>query len=245
MRKMLQAAVALALVAGLASTAVAMNKTHSLIQAPDGMDRTYAPWAATVYCTLTYYNYWGGWIYVWSGWSPSDVIGLEYDLADCPPASDECTAIAGMWMYLLDAYPSYGFTAAVHLYRAGDQAGHLGAPIYWGEPQEWYDVWNLVIFLELYHAVILALHFENPGTLAVTTEATADMCLPPSGDPPCLSCPQPAYSYYYGSAATGNFSGSTFLSANPNDLLFDAIIACVGPTAVEPSTWGGVKTMYK
>jgi hypothetical protein len=251
MRKMLLAAAVGLIAVSVAGNGLALERTKTLTQIGDNGDRGPGPWGANDGCTLSYYNFCAGWIYVWSGWTASDVIGIEFDPEACGPKPNECATVLGAWVYFLDAYPTYGFTASVGTGKWGNQPGHLGKITSLGDPQEWYDGWN---FVDLHNAHvggggILFIHFDNPGPLAYTTEALPLMCNPDPPRPACQTCPQPASSYYYGSLSTGNFSGSQFYAGvyfpSANDLITDIIVTCIGPTAVEPSSWGNIKAMYE
>lgn len=248
LKKTLMMAVVALIAVSVSSTGYALEKTKTLSQVPETIDRDPGPWGATDYCTLSYYNICAGWIYVWSGWSPSDVAGIEVNPSECPPKAEECASVLGAWVFFLDGYPSYGFTASGAAFKQGDQPGHLGKATHLGAPAEYYDGWN---FIDLNNAHVrgggvVAVHFENPGTLSLVTDGRPQACT--NG---CLQgCPLPARSYYYGSLATGNFSGSPFNATAPSgntsdtDLLIDVIVCCLGPTAVEPSSWGSIKAMY-
>jgi hypothetical protein len=262
-KTLLTAAVAL-LAISVAGTGHAINKTKTLMQVPEDMERDPGPWGATDYCTLSYYNFCAGWIYVWSPWSASDVIGVDIDPnrpgvdpngqpLGCPPKAEECASVAGVWFQMRNAFPSYGYTASVHCYKHGEQPGHLGKPTFWGQPQEWLEGWNFVDLnnCHIRGGGVIAIHFENPGPLSPATDARTLACTNgcfDAGHTP-WPCPGVGYSYYYGTIATGNFSGSPIYSTGVNssycDWLMDVIVCCMGPTAVEPSSWGSIKTMYE
>lgn len=250
MRKSFIAAIVVGTVIALAGSGWALDRPHTLTQIGPNADRGPSPWGSVDFCTLSYYNFCAGWIYVWSGWTASDVIGIEFDPGVCGPP-ELCRTVLGAWVYFLDAYPSYGFTASVGTAKWGNQPGHLGVITSLNDPQEWYDGWN---FADLHDGHvgdggIIFVHFDNPGPMAYVTEALPLMCNPDDPRPACQTCPQPATSYYYGQLATGNFSGSSFYAGiyfpSANDLIMDIIVSCIGPTAVEPSSWGSIKAMYE
>jgi len=56
------------------TTGSALEKTSARL---DGSDRDI--WrAGTVTCSIVYYNTCTGWIWVWSGWSPTDRFGVHF-----------------------------------------------------------------------------------------------------------------------------------------------------------------------
>jgi hypothetical protein len=69
MRKCFLIALAVTLV--VASASFALEKTavrHADIEREN--------WGAATTCTVAYYNFCTGWLWVWSGWSPNDVVGV-------------------------------------------------------------------------------------------------------------------------------------------------------------------------
>jgi hypothetical protein len=248
MRKMLLAAAVCMLAVSVAGNGFALDRAKTLTQIGDE-SRDPSPWGSTDYCTLSYYNTCTGWIYVWGGWSVSDVVGVAFDPASCPPKADECATLLGAWFYFRNTYPTYGYTAAVGCATQGSVPSHLGAVTYLSDPQEWIERWNWVDLANCHvgGGGVAIIHFTATGPLSMATEALPLSC--GGGSKICQTCPQPANSYYYGSLATGNFSGSSFYAGvyNPSatDILMDIVVACVGPTAVESSSWGNLKAMYE
>jgi hypothetical protein len=248
MRRVLLAAAVGITVLAMAGSGMALERTKTLAQVGD-VDRDAAPWGSVDFCTLSYYNYCSGWVYVWSGWSPSDVIGIEIHTAECGPKALECRTLAAAWIYMVDSYPTYGFTAAGGCARWGDQPGHLGEVTYLEDPHEWYTGWNLVDMANCHIGEdgYTIVHWVNAGPMATYTDARPLNCNPGDGSPPCMTCPQPWRSWYFGTLDY-QFSGSPFYAGyyfpTGNDLFWDIIVSCIGPTAVQPSSWGNIKAIY-
>jgi hypothetical protein len=252
LRKVILAAAVGLLAVSVAGNGLALERNKTLTRFTAG-DRDPGPWGAQTYCTVGYYNYCAGWVYVWSGWSPSDVVGVEFNAEDCPGygGPDECRTFAFAWIYIWDSYPTYGFTASAGCARQDVVHGHLGEITHLEPPHEWYPGWALVDLGGCHVGPngIVIMHWDYGQYPSFPTDARPLNCNPGDGSPPCMTCPQPHHTYYYGSLATGNFSGSPFMAGvyfpSGNDWMLDVIWVCVGPTAVEPSSWGNIKSMYE
>ena len=72
-------------------------------------------WAAGTTCTVSYYNTCTGWLWTWSGWSATDVIGQVFD-----PCCSENAMLAATTVYAwTGARSDYGFTGTISISNAG------------------------------------------------------------------------------------------------------------------------------
>jgi hypothetical protein len=248
LRKMLLAAAVAMVAVSVASAGYALEANKTLTQVNDNMDREPGPWGSQDYCTLTYYNFCAGWVYVWAGWSPSDVVGVEFDPGTCPPKAAECAQLAGAWLYFFDTYPTYGFTAGTGAAKTGDQPGHLGKVTQLSDAHEWYSGWNFADTAGAHVARggVFFVHFENAGPIGWMSDGSPQACA--NGcDQTCPSLP--SHSYYYGLLSSGSFSGSSFYTGSlfpaANEMVADIVVCCFGPTAIEDSNWGSLKNMFE
>ena len=60
----------------VATSSPALPGTPTAAQLDD--DRAGGPWGASGYCTLNFYNFCQGWVYVWDGWTTNDAVVFSW-----------------------------------------------------------------------------------------------------------------------------------------------------------------------
>jgi hypothetical protein len=202
--------------------------------------------ADEVTCKLLYYNTCTGWIWVWSGWSPNDMMAVHFE-ACCPNSK-----VKESWMYVDEGAPSgYAFEGVIaihHLEGPGDCAFNSAplasqpfAPWYGWNYFEWPDVGvaqNFAIMVTMGPGV------NNP--IAITTDHPMQG---PTGPQACGSCypvNRTNHSFYYGTPGTLLCPGSPMNDGVCDaEFLWDCTIDCALPSAIEATSWGKVKGLYR
>ncbi len=241
MRNLLSTTLVLLAALILCAPGLALEKTAAV--AP--VDLADRDWAAGTTCSISYYNICTGWIWLWSGWSAGDVVGMVLEPC-CPPDND--TFLVGTDMYAWSSTPSgYGFTGTVGIWDApgGCPTALLAAQpllpvsglntLFWGVPVTGTHV------LAYEHGISA---FPDP-TIWVSDHPAAG----PTGPAACGFCyptTRVAHSFYFGTVASPLCPGSTL-----NDGVCDsewygwfAAYACE-PVSVDPSSWGSIKNLYR
>ena len=238
MRKFFQTAFVLAASLVVASTGLALEKTA----APMDADRADG-WNAGTSVSVAYYNICTGWVWVWSGWSPNDVIGVSYE------GGNNCTLNSNWWFFGTGSPAGYGFTGTVNINAADANRCPTGAPL---ASQSFLPVsgWNVISWgggvnvgsNDFTVTVEFGAGAANPAA-AWTDHPAAG----PTGPQACGTCypnPRDNRTFYYGTAASPLCPGSA-LNDGICDAQFiqDAQLTCT--VSVEASTWGSVKNMYR
>jgi hypothetical protein len=235
MRKYFMTAFVLAGILVFATSGLALEKTS--VQA-NRADRD--GWDAAASCSVTYANICTGWLWVWSGWSPTDIVGMIID-----PCCDG-GALIGTQAYFWTGAPSgYGFTGTLSIQDV--VAGCPGGTVYGSHPYlpDGYavvDLWSAP-------AGPVALTYQGgPGLGSPHTVPTDHPAAGPTGPAACGFCypsTRPIHSFYFGNATTALCPGSTL-----NDGVCDAeFLFWFGyfdcPVSVEETSWGSVKNLYR
>ena len=89
-----------------ATSGLALEKTAARMSD----DTRAGDWNAGTTCSVAYYNTCTGWVWVWSGYSPNDVVGVCFDNC-CLPNHGFVTS---NWAFVWTAAPAgYGFTGTI------------------------------------------------------------------------------------------------------------------------------------
>ena len=229
------------LLATLASTVLAVSSVHAL----EKQARLFAEdahWRGASTCSLVYYNTCTGWIWIWTGWAPSERLGVQYDAcADC--ANPE---LATTFAYVYSGAPAgYGFTGTLGVYAADASdcpTGSALASTAWLPVAGWNThAWNVPVPASFAVMMTMGAGLSNPT--AFTTDHPA---AGPTGPQACGFCyPLGRPNHSYGWGTTGPPCPGIPLNDGVCDaqLLWDAQLNC--PIATESSTWGTIKSLYR
>ena len=235
---LLHATAVLALaIAVLVSPVCALEKRAGL--APDDN----RAWQAGTSITISYYNVCNGWVWIWDGWEPNDVIGVFYDFRFG-------TRLSGNWWFFGNGSPAgYGFTGTVSVSSMDSNGCPVPAPV---ASQSFLpnSAWN---FINWSPAVLIpgfdyAITFEfGPGTANPAEVWTDHPAAGPTGAQACGTCyPMSRFnrSWYLGTANSPLCPGSPFAdSVCDAQLLQNAQID--GVISVEQRTWSSLKSLYR
>ena len=199
------------------------------------------PWAAGSTATITYFNICTGWIWIWSGWSPGDRVGVSAEL----PAS--FCSVVQTWHYFTTGAPGgYGFTGTLSLEPVDANDCPSGAPF---ASQAFLPVsgWNSAIwsvFPSGDFAVVNAFGdgVGNPAGLATDHPAAG-----PTGPAACGFCypsTRVNHTFYWGRAASPLCPGSAFNDGVCNaEFVWDIEAVCAD--YILPESWAAVKQLYR
>jgi hypothetical protein len=200
-------------------------------------------WDVSYTITVAYYNYCTGWIWLWAGWSPNDVIGVCYT---CPLPEWDCAACVTRVLVYTAAPPGYGFTGSVDLWDT--DSGCCPVSYIVGQPFYFYSGWNTHAWgwTELGQKVVMTVTFgPAPGTPSrMASDHPAHGPTGPQACGFCYSIPRTCHSYYFGTATSPYCPGVSMSDG----------ICCVewvwefgfcNPIDLQPSSWGNIKALYR
>jgi hypothetical protein len=246
MHSRLRVILATALVAVLAFAApgVALEKSAARITDVEHD----SAWRGTSTCSIVYYNICTGWIWNWSGWSPTDILGVSFDSCCDPSAS---TSVDGAFIYFTTGSPGgYGFTGSVDIQDANNTTGCPEGAVIANQSLLPLSGWNQITFSG--GAVVpdgsFAMSFTtgagvgNPLTIATDHPAAG-----PTGPAACGTCyptTRVNHTFYWGTTASPLCPGSALNDTVCDaQYLWDAQVTCT--TAVESSNWAEIKALYR
>ncbi|MBM3320743.1 MAG: hypothetical protein FJY73_08730 [Candidatus Eisenbacteria bacterium] len=200
---------------------------------------------ATGACSIVYYNLCSRWLWVWSGWSPGDEIGVVFDLPlDCGKLPGEECLNTGFWWYWRYTTPGWGYTVHYDVYDIDAAYCKIGGSLGTSASQDPVERWNF------HPALGTAITSDLGGILATWDKgglpyagtdnnyknaAAPGLCPGYAPGPirsfiwlPAAVCP----TYYFGDGM------------GPVQLLMDAGFDCQ-PTATEDASWTGVKSLFR
>jgi len=239
MRKYFLTVIVLAASLMLATSGLALEKTAVRM---DDMGRPDDWNAGTSACTVQYYNFCTGWIWIWSGWSPNDVLGTCFE--NCCAGGG---AVGTSWVYAGSGAPSgYGYTGTIGLYDADANCcpGAALAETPFLPLSGWNGfAWGVSVTGDFVVAAAVGPASGNPASFGTDHPAAG-----PTGPQACGACyptTRVARSAYYGSFATPLCPGSPFNDGVCDaELLMDVDMVCE-PVSVEDSSFGKVKGLYR
>lgn len=237
MRSHIRIAVAFALAVSAAPT-LALERTPARLPS-DPADS----WSSAWTCTIRYYNTCTDWIWLWGGWSGFDRVGVANS-----PACSYYPLSRTQILIGTGAPAGYGYTGHVAVHFADANGCPVGPAL---SSQPWlptgsrsYQVhdWNLSV-----PPYWVVLYTFGPVSNSPATIATDHPVAGPTGPAACGSCyptTRTNHSYYYGSEGAPMCPGSPFFDgACDAQLIVDQIM--IGFSAIEPTTWGSVKSLYR
>jgi hypothetical protein len=241
MRKYFLTAFVLVAMLAFASSGFALEKTAARMTADDRLD----DWNANTTCSVAYYNTCTGWVWIWSGWSSGDKIGVCFE--NCCPSHGSLDA---SWQYVWTAAPSgYGFTGTISVNdtdpdccKGAELASQTYLPIsgwntyLWGATK--ISGPSFVVQVELGTSTL-----PNPISYATDHPAAG-----PTGPVACGTCyptTRANHSFYYGTAASPLCPGSPLNDGVCDaQLLWGAGLTCK-PISVEETSWSTIKGLYR
>jgi hypothetical protein len=239
MRKYFLTAFVLAASLVFATSGLALEKTA--VRMTD--DSRAGDWNAGTTCSVAYYNTCTGWVWIWTGWSPNDVLGVCFDNC-CLPNHGFVTS---NWAFVWTAAPSgYGFTGTISVSDADADCCPAGAI----ESQVYLPIsgWNQYLWNSKISGGSFAVTVQHgPGLGSPLGYSTDHPAAGPTGPQSCGTCfpsPRTAHSFYYGSATTPLCPGSSLNDGVcASEFLWDAQLSCV--VSVEEASWGSIKNLYR
>jgi hypothetical protein len=236
MRKYFLTAFVLAATLVFATSGLALEKTTARLTDDSRLD----DWNAGTTCSVAYYNTCTGWVWIWSGWSPGDGVGVCFDNCCGGPGT-----VVSNWMYVWTAAPSgYGFTGTVGVYDAPDCC--LGAQL---EAQVYFPIsgWNLYTWNSNVVGPFAVVAYVGPGVGNPIAYATDHPAAGPTGPAACGTCyptTRTNHTFYYGNQTTVLCPGSPLNDGICDaQLMWDAQLACA--VSVEEASWGSIKNLYR
>ncbi|NNE08572.1 MAG: hypothetical protein HKN20_08420 [Gemmatimonadetes bacterium] len=229
----------------LAIAAVAMADVPNRPYQADQETAQLAAGGGSNACTIVYYNFCSGWIWLYSGFAQGDEAAVVYDLAaDC--SGGPCCHTGGFW-YWRYTTPGYGFTVSYDLYdvdcntycRVGASLGSLAG-------QDPVERWNFVPGLgcATSDCVAVVATFDK-GTLPyIATDNNESNAV---GGPACAGVGVGlGSSVFYGNpGATAYCPPQAFADAlGPVDIAAVAFFDCQ-KTATEDASWSDVKGLFR
>jgi len=234
MRKYFMTAFVVAAMLVFATSGFALEKTSVRVNESD-----LGGWDAAASCSVFYANTCTGWLWVWSPFSPGDVIGVILD-----PCCPNGTLTATQHYFWTGAPTGYGFTGTLSV--SSVVAGCPGAP-YQSIPVLPEGV--LTTNFWTVPAGPVAFTFTNtmvPGS--PFTFPTDHPAAGPTGPQACGFCypsTRTIHTFFFGTAASPLCPGSPFNDGvcDAEALYWGGLFTC--PVSVEETSWGAVKNLYR
>ncbi len=224
-----------------ASSVGALEKTAMRVT-----DVEQGDWASPTTCALTYYNYCTGWIWVWGGWQPNDVIGVRFHADNCGfPGEQQYLCTTSELIYTA-APLGYGFTGTIDVWTTDANSCLVGRVA--GQPFYFQSGWNVHAWggMVIPRAFVVTVTF-GPGPGIPSRMASDHPAVGPTGPQACGYCyalPRTCRSYYYGTA-TSPYCPGVSLSDDVCCVEWIWESALVNPNSLQPSSWGNIKALYR
>lgn len=201
-------------------------------------------------CTVIYYNFCSGWIWLWSGFQAGDVIGVSFDLpGDCCWYGGACFHGGHFW-YWRYTQPAYGFTITYNLYDT-DAGGCLTGESHGSATLDPVERWNFTGEIGAVHSEITAITATwDRGTLpyAVTDNNASNL----NAGPVCnldAGTPGTGSSLQYVAAGTTVYCPPAAFAdgVGYTDLLVAGYFwyLCSCDIATEDASWGEIKSLFQ
>jgi hypothetical protein len=234
MRKVIGLAAAAAM---LAAPAFALQKTSDRVIDPSD------DWSASTTGTIRYYNNCTGWVWVWSGWSPGETMGVNFN--------NNCNAmfLTVSWALTFSGVPAgYGFTGTIS--AIGGQ--NCAAPVLASQPYlpPVTSGWNATNWsgLPVPNAFSINISWGAASGFTNSTGLASDHPFAgPTGPTACGTCfptTRVSKSRYYGVAGAYCPSGVT-LSDGLCDVEFMMEVGIKCAVGLENDSWGSIKGLYR
>jgi hypothetical protein len=200
-------------------------------------------WNASTSGTIRYYNNCTGWVWVWSGWSPGERLGVCFDTG--APVNTLVTT----WALTFSGVPSgYGFTGTISAMDGCDcSASPLATQPYVPPVTSGWSAtaWGGVVVPSPF--LISVTWSASTGFTNGTGLASDHPFAGPTGPTACGTCfpsNRTVHSRYYGVGGANCPSGVT-LSDGLCDIEFMIDAEVRIPFGLQGESWGRVKTLYR
>jgi hypothetical protein len=236
--------IAAALVSVTATSSFALERSVERAQVGEN-----DPWrGGTAACTVTYYNACVGWVWTWRGWSPGDVIGVQFDPCCAPGASASLSYLDMLISVDTPIPPGYGFTGSIDVWNADGNNCPTGSSLF---STSYLPVHGLTTIdftstgsVDVTGPFVVTFTAGTAGADAVKFRTDFDATGPtgPQGCGACFPTTRVSHSYYYGTAATPVCPGSKLSVICEVEWEWSVGMDCA--TSVEDSSWGAIKSLY-
>ena len=230
----------LALVAMIALTtpAAALEKTSARM-----IDRI-DDWSASTTGTIRYYNNCTGWVWVWSGWSPGEQLGVNFDTGSC-----SSRLLNTSWALTFSGVPSgYGFTGTIAAMGGTTCAAAVLASQPYLPPVT--NGWNATVWggIAVPQQFSVLVTWQAPTGFTNATALASDHpfagATGPAACGTCFPSTRTVMSRYYGIGGAYCPSGTTLSDGFCLvEFMVDVNVKCV--TSVEDLSWGRIKNTYR
>ncbi len=236
----------------LAAALLAAESVGALerVSVPHTDDRSYDDWGVGGTCRVSYYNICTGWVWIWSGWSAGQTVGLV--IPSCIP-ENQPGYLQATNVYAWSGAPSgYGFTGTVRI-SVADKSGCPGRilastpllPTTGSNTQHWNllfpfgETWVLTYEHSSQTArpdpIIWAT--DHPAAGATGPAACGTVCYPPT---------RTTFSYLFGTEDEVLCPGSSLADDTCKVEWLGWGIGVFGvPIHVDSESWAKVKELYR
>jgi len=226
----------------LAAPAPAMEKAAVRASDLDGSE-----WTTAETFTISYYNGCTGWYWLWGGWDFREQVGVVFEVPSGGAVLETTTH------YVVDAAPGgYGYSGFIEVYASDSNDCPTGPPLAqlsWLPTGGWQGHWETVTWggVSVPQRFIVAVSF---GTFfgGVYERLVSDHpAAGPTGPAACGLCYPTARqvrSFYYGTTISPLCPGET-IHDEACDVEFLWVALLSGVTSLEPTSWAGIKTLYR
>jgi len=241
MRRFFVTAFVLSAVLALAASGFALERVSRRVSD----DARAGDWAARCTCSIIYYNFCTGWMWLFSFDEPVSIGVCFHACCGWPPGPEWGGALGSSWHYFATSgVAGYGFTGTVDVVAADANGCPVGAPI---ASQNLLPVagWNGL----LWGAVVPVKFIVRFGTAVVPNYAyvTDHPLAGPTGPTACGTCyptTRVNHSFLYTYGPYVFCPGSTFFDGLCEaQLYWDSLLSCC--VGVEPQSWGRIKSLYR
>jgi hypothetical protein len=197
-------------------------------------------------CSLVYYNTCTGWIWIWSGWTPEDRIGVSF--TSCC-AIGHTTGLGTTFVYFSSGAPSgYGFTGTIDVFDADGNGCPTGASIA-SQPFLPANAWNSVDFTgtnvpDRTFAITTTFGAGPANPAAIATDHPDAVDADPAACGFCYPLDRVNHSFYYGTPGSPLCPGSVLNDGVCDaQFIWDVAVSCT--VGLEPTSWAGVKNLFR
>lgn len=205
-------------------------------------------------CTIVYYNFCSGWVWLYDQFEETDRFGIVFDIAaSCSENVGECCMTGGFW-YWRNTFGGYGSFVQYSLYDVDPSTGcPVGQPLGTVLSSNLTERWNFVPNLGCTQSDSVMLvaelvlggyrtHLPWPGTDNEFQNA--------QGGPNCsgVQTGVPAASFYLGNDQTQFCPPLPLLdpvSGNPVNLIAQISFSCFQTTHTKHSSWSDLKVLFQ
>ncbi|MBZ0266889.1 hypothetical protein K8I85_01930 [bacterium] len=197
-------------------------------------------WEARASYTITYGNICTGWLWVWDGWDPGDVVGVIFTPGWI------CQVVATQAYFWTGAPSGYGFTGTLAVRSVLN--GCPGPVTYGSIPYLPEDGPVVNVWSGWWYEPSALTFTCGPGVGSPHTIPTDHPAAGPTGPQACALCfpsTRPTHTFYFGTAESPLCPGSPLNDGvcDAEALYWSAAVNCFG--AVDETSWGRTKNLYR